>query len=294
MSAGASGLPVAPGDLGPIPYLRPAAGPALFRRRAERLAALAPGHAAGDFLLFLSRVCAAQHEAAGRLRLSPNGRDLPPGRPLDVAAPPPPEWREALAHLVGALRAAPMPPEARQVLDGLAGAAPGALDPLAARLLSGELRTADVAAAPFVGAALQVAYAGLASALPREAVARAEDPACPTCGFAPAVGVILGDDRLRYLSCALCASEWHVTRLNCAVCLRQDDVGYLEIEGAGGAAKAETCGRCKVYTKILHVERAPALEPLADDLATLALDLLVAERGFARNGRNLFLATAAA
>ena len=87
------------GQLGEVPHLRPAAGPALFRRRADRLAVLSAGHSAGDFLAFLSRLATAQAEAAGRLRLSPNGRDLPPGRPLDVQGPPPPEWRVALGAI---------------------------------------------------------------------------------------------------------------------------------------------------------------------------------------------------
>lgn len=282
------------GDLGEPRYLRPPAGAALFQRRSQRLAALAPGHAAGDFLEFLSRLCAAQREAAERLRLSPNGRDLPTSRPLDVAAPPPAEWRGALGTILGALGEVPMPPPAREAVHRLARAAGADLDALAGRILRGELGPADLAPAPFAGAALQVAYGALASALPAESLARAADAGCPACGFPPVAGTVLGDDKLRYLVCGLCGSEWHLTRLNCALCRKQDRVSYFSVDGAPGPAKAEACDGCRAYTKLLYVEKAPLLEPFADDLATLALDMLMAERGYLKNGRNLFLAAAEA
>ena len=39
------------------------------------------------------------------------------------------------------------------------------------------------------------------------------------------------------------------------------------------------------------METDPAVDAFADDLATLALDMLVDEAGFHRAGRNLFLFT---
>jgi FdhE protein len=282
------------GDLGEIRYLRPPAGPALFQRRAQRLAALAPGHASGDFLGFLSRLSGAQREAAERLRLSPNGRDLPPNRPLDVGSPPPAEWREALATILRALEGVAMPDPARAAIDGLVRADPAELEALAGRVLRGELLPADLAPAPFAGAGLQVAYGALAAGVAAGSLARTADPACPVCGFPPVAGLVLGDDKLRYLVCGLCGSEWHLTRLNCALCRKQDHVSYFSVDGDPGPAKAEACDGCRAYTKLLYVEKAPSLEPFADDLATLALDLLMAEQGYARNGRNLFLAADAA
>jgi FdhE protein len=281
------------GDLGEIPYLRPAAGAALFQRRAQRLAALAPGHAAGDFLELMAALCAAQRGAADGLRLSPNGRDLPAARPLDVSGQPPPaEWRVALAAVLRGLEKVPMPGPAREALGQLSAATPQDLEALAGRILRGELEPGDLARAPFAGAALQAAYGMLAKSLPLDAIPRASDPWCPVCGFPPVAGVVLGDDKLRYLVCGLCGCEWHLTRLNCALCRKQDHVSYYTVEGSEGPAKAEACSGCGAYTKLLYVEKTPLLEPFADDLATLALDLLMAERGLARNGRNLFLAAA--
>jgi len=279
-------------DPGEVRFLRLPAVAAPFRKRAERLAALAPGHAAGDFLQLMSRLCELQARVAGELGLTPQGRKLPAARPLSVAAAPPPEWRQALDRLLRGLTEAPMPPPAREAVQALGAAAPEERDRLATGVLRGELPVADLAPATFVGAALQVVYGGLASALPAD-LPRAEDGCCPVCGAPPVAGLVLGDDKLRYLCCSLCGAEWNLPRLHCAVCRKQDRVGYLAVEGDAGPAKAEACRECRVYTKLLYVEKAPRLEVGADDLATLALDLLLAEEGYRRNGRNLLLPTAA-
>ena len=41
--------------------------------------------------------------------------------------------------------------------------------------------------------------------------------------------------------------------------------------------------------KILYQVQDPALEPLADDVATLGLDMLMVEDGWKRGGQNPFL-----
>ena len=41
--------------------------------------------------------------------------------------------------------------------------------------------------------------------------------------------------------------------------------------------------------KIAYQDKDPRVDPVADDLATLALDLLVDEAGFGRSGPNLLL-----
>jgi len=59
-----------------------------------------------------------------------------------------------------------------------------------------------------------------------------------------------------------------------------------------GAVRAETCEACKSYLKIVYSEK-DAVDPVADDLATLALDILVDEAGYSRSGPNLLLAPGA-
>jgi len=285
------------GDLGPIPYLRPdvARGAAAFRRRAERLAELSPGHAAGDFLALVGRIAAAQAAVAAEFAAPPPAPG-PAGSPLDASRPPP-GWRDVLARLTHALAGVPMPPEAREAVTALGRRSAAELDGLAGRVLGGELAPSDLAVAPIAGAALQVVFGAQAALVPPGEVERAEDASCPVCGFAPVVGLVLAGDKLRYLVCGMCATEWHLTRLQCVLCRSGARVSYLSIDGGaggagGGPARAEACESCEAYTKLLYVEQAPDLEPFADDLASIALDLLVSERGLMRIGRNPYLATA--
>jgi FdhE protein len=285
------------GGLGDIPFLRPPQPEVLFARRAERFGALAPRHTLGEFLALLGRLAAAQAAAAARVRPSVNGLDLARERPLDALAHRRgPEWREALAVVLGELRDAPAPPETRAALDLLAARSVTELEALAERVLANAVHGSDLAAGPFVAAALQVYFTGLASRLSNEVVAQQRD-GCPVCGSAPVAGVVLGDDKVRYLVCSLCGSQWHHTRVQCAACHEGKGISYYALEGerrgqagvAGAAARAEACPACKAYTKLFYAEKDPAVEPFADDVATLALDLLMAEEGWRRHGVNLFL-----
>ena len=63
----------------------------------------------------------------------------------------------------------------------------------------------------------------------------------------------------------------------------------VHIPGAGHV-RAETCDACKSYLKILYREKSPEADPVADDLATLALNLLVDEAGYDRMSPNLLFA----
>ncbi len=116
--------------------------------------------------------------------------------------------------------------------------------------------------------------------------------ACPVCGSPPVAGVVQGGDRLRFLSCSLCASEWNVPRVRCVLCGGEGDLAYYEVEGDAGG-RAEACPSCRAYVKLFDEEKRPGVDPAADDAATLALDLLLAEDGWSRVGANLYLATAA-
>ena len=55
-----------------------------------------------------------------------------------------------------------------------------------------------------------------------------------------------------------------------------------KLEGGDGAVKAETCGACHGYAKMLYQANDMAVEPLADDLASLGLDIKVSEAGWSR------------
>ena len=62
-----------------------------------------------------------------------------------------------------------------------------------------------------------------------------------------------------------------------------------EARDAKPATEAETCDACGHYLKIVHMERDVNVEPVADDLGSVTLDLLVSEAGFRRHGINLML-----
>ena len=64
---------------------------------------------------------------------------------------------------------------------------------------------------------------------------------------------------------------------------------YQEIEGSEGVIKAEICEDCRGYVKVLYEQKNRDLEPIADDVASLGLDLMVQELGFRRGGVNPFL-----
>ena len=53
--------------------------------------------------------------------------------------------------------------------------------------------------------------------------------------------------------------------------------------------RAETCDECHSYRKILNQEHDYHVDPLADDLASLVLDMLVSELGYARASGNPLL-----
>jgi FdhE protein len=68
-------------------------------------------------------------------------------------------------------------------------------------------------------------------------------------------------------------------------------LAHLENDGsaAEAAVRAETCEECHAYRKILYQEKDPGVEPLADDLATLNLDLLLGQGGYHRVSGNPLL-----
>jgi FdhE protein len=54
-------------------------------------------------------------------------------------------------------------------------------------------------------------------------------------------------------------------------------------------ARAETCDDCHTYRKIFNQEHDFHVEPMADDLASMLLDVLVSEAGYARASGNPLL-----
>ena len=76
------------------------------------------------------------------------------------------------------------------------------------------------------------------------------------------------------ISIARCVTAWNHVRAVCINCGGSRGMALKGIEGDNGAVKAETCDDCRTYVKTLYQAKDTRVDPVADDLATLALDLL--------------------
>lgn len=274
----------------------------MFAQRAVRLRALAPGHAAGAYLAFAASVADVQQRLLDAGRTDPVSSPLPAS--ADGVAPalqaaarvPDPAWRDLLRRLLAEL-APTLNAPARSVAERLLQAPEARLDTQAARLLDGVAFGLDTATAPFIGAALQLQYARLALAFDAQAYRPAEAPTlCPCCGSPPTASVVrIGAETagLRYLACALCGMQWHMVRITCTHCRSTKGISYHKLlrgdDDARAAVQAEACDACRHYTKICYMDRDPLVDPYADDLASLPLDLLMGEAGYTRWGVNFML-----
>jgi FdhE protein len=278
----------------------------LFADRAKRFDQLAEAHSLGDWLRFLAVLSRAQHDALqafpeltvpteDALRLAREHR-MPPLPAQSWSRDP--AWHDALRYIATVVT--PSAPEsARHDLARISGLSPEQIEALAERVLHTELYGEDAALLPYIGAALQVLWTRLAQKVGSGMTALDVPGVCPCCGFLPVASIVktigTGDSscaNLRYLHCALCNVEWNMVRVKCTACDATEGVSYRQLDGEGihqpEAMRAETCESCKSYLKIVYTEKG-GIDPVADDLATLALDILVDEAGYARAGPNLLL-----
>lgn len=299
-----------------IPRVRLADPTTLYIRRAERLGALSAGHAIGDYLELIASLCEAQHRARGGWGTLPEPasadiEQLPAriarahahGLPVLQASAWPRDvrWRGVLAELCeSARKRAPAP--ARSICERLFAEDPAWLEAQADFLLGVNAGPIDLQAAPFLMAALQVYWLGLTRILERDTAVlnslqnRPAETAmagvCPVCGSLPIASVVRADAQhqgYRYLHCALCATEWHLVRIRCTHCLGSEGIHYHYLAEGSEAVRAESCDSCRTYRKILYHEKDPAAEPVADDLASLSLDLLMGAERYQRACGNPFL-----
>lgn len=293
-----------------LPRLRMPQPESLFTDRAARLRQLAEGNPIADYLRFVARLVDAQRTlarqlATGTAHATHAAETLDAGAiaqaqrhamPLLPAADHlPAAWPQALSGILAAVDAAPeTPPPLREAIARLRALPALDQEDLLLQALSGTLDPGDAALAPLLMAALQVIYTLRASR-----IAASEVPytipatVCPVCAFAPVASVQrLGVEPsgLRFAHCGLCATEWHMVRVKCTHCESTEGVRYQGVDGANGAVLAETCDACGNYRKLANQEKDPLAEPLADDLASIVLDLLMGETGFARASANPLLA----
>ena len=143
----------------------------------------------------------------------------------------------------------------------------------------------------FVAAALQVHFVRQAAMLDAKSLKEVGDGACPSCGGAPVSSLVVGwagAHNSRYCICSLCATQWNYVRIKCTLCGSTKGISYQHVEH-DKQVRAETCDTCHTYVKVMQQIQNPALDPVADDVASLALDLMVRELGYRRGAVNPFM-----
>jgi FdhE protein len=290
------------GGVAEAPFVRLPDPARLFVERERRLAALAPDHPMGAYLAFLGGVVAAQ--AACVVALPP---------PVPVAADQMARWLEhgfpaiardqvignedfvaTLSWMLDHVGLADAPAEARAAVYRLRAMSAAALCALAADMMEGAFTADMLAESLFVVAALQVHLVRLAAQLEAAKVMPAEAGVCPVCGGTPVSSVVVGwtqASKARYCVCGLCGTLWNHVRIKCTACGETQGIVYYTIEDGPKTIGIETCSACRSYIKHLQQHEDPRLEPLVDDVASYALDLMAREAGFRRSGPNPLLLT---
>lgn len=292
--------PVPIGAVAKPPFAKLPDPTSLFAARAERLRALASAHQLAPYLRFLAGLADVQHRIQDGLpepdvptleaRERARQFDMPPlDRSRFVTEP---ALETSLDRLFTQAAEIDMPDQARTALAMVQRADAAARDDMVRSILANAIPMESLASHVYVAAAMQVHFARVAARLDAERLVPVGDALCPVCGGPPVASVIVGWQNAantRFCVCALCETWWHYVRIRCTVCGTTKGIGYKEIEGVPSNIQAETCEECHSYVKILHQHKEPALEPVADDVATLGLDLLVREAGYRRGAFNPYL-----
>lgn len=279
-------------EAGPPPAILLPKPERLFRQRARRLrdlAASVPG--LSGYLLLMAELAERQADMV----------DAPASDRSTCT-----DWRRAAEdNPVGALRRSPAltavlkalvqdfeasSAPVNQALARIVGASDADVETWVSKLRIGQPAPEDSAVLPFVAAALQIELVRWAAERSAENPGDPTEPGlCPVCLGGPVASILrtVGDTPgLRYLHCGFCASEWPYPRIQCIQCGSGEHIAYQGIEGADPAIQAETCDACHVYLKRIDRDKSPGADPLADDIATLSLDVLLNEQGYQRFGFN--------
>jgi FdhE protein len=288
-------------DHSAIPRLRMPERTAVFAPRAARMRELAGTSPIGGYIRLMASLADAQQQAITQIDAampSPDAIALAQQHSMPVAPATTqerdPVWRDVLQRLLDRVEAAGLvAPALAKVIDGLRMKSAQELDALADAVLALRLNEVEPSTAPFVMAALQVVWTDIASRIDPRAVPYLDTPGtCPVCGTQPVASIVRVGGQYqgyRYLQCSLCSTEWHVVRVKCTNCDSTKGIAYHGIEGGSEAMKAESCDECHTYRKIGYQEKDYEVEPLADDLASLTLDLLMNEAGYRRSSPNPLL-----
>lgn len=273
----------------------------LYRRRAERLRQLAQDNPFADYLNFVAKIVDVQFNLLKQHPIPQDQRLEPQNLTAEQLANQPlsvkhwqrdPIWIALLRQLLAECQTVNDDEIISATIERLSKMADQELETLADQLLTENFATVPSDQAIFIWAALNLYWLQLAQQIPHNANAEVGSRhRCPVCGSAPVASIVqLGTIQgLRYLHCALCESEWNVVRSKCSNCEETAHLDYWSIDNENAAVKAESCGDCGSYLKILYQEKDPHVEAVADDLASIFLDLEMEKQDFARSGINPFI-----
>ena len=274
----------------------------MFATRAARFGFLAEaGSNLAPYLRFLAALAGLQADLAAEM---PPAAPLPRDRidlarasrmpPIDRAAlATDPDLHATLDRFCAAAAALDMPEQARLALKAIAEADLSDRHWLLDNILSDQIPDDAVAPHLFVGAAVQLHMARLAATLDADLLVPIRTGVCPSCGGRPATSSVMGAqgiESVRYASCNCCATRWNEVRIKCLCCGQNGKISYRSVETTEATVKAEICGDCNSWVKILYQVQNPSLDPVADDVFSLGLDLLMKDTPYHRGGFDPYLA----
>ena len=293
------------GGINEAPFVRLPDPAAVFATRARRLEFLAPTSDLAPFLSFVAALTRVQERLVA---------ELPPPAPPDPGrlararenAMPPLDrltlidndaLRQTLDAFLAATAGVDMPKEAQQARAAVIDADPDARRWLLSNVLSDAIPPEGAAPHLFVAMAMQAHLARLAATLEGARLVPVRTGICPACGGRPAVSVVVGTpgaENTRYATCATCATQWNEVRVKCLCCGSTKGIGYRTLDDSGrpekATVRAEVCDECHSWVKILYQNLNASLDPIADDVGSLGLDISMQGGEWRRAGANPLLA----
>ena len=272
----------------------------LFQTRAKRFAFLAESSNLSPYLKLLAEISSLQARLSVML---PAVEPVSESRRKEAAAAVmPPINRLALAddpQLIATLTAFceeaatfEMPEPARDALVAVQEANEEERRWLLSNVLSDTIPEDSAAPHLFASAAVQIHMARLAATLDAESLVRISTGVCPACGGRPVSSSVMGAqgiENVRYASCSCCATQWNEVRIKCLCCGSTKGLSYKSVETHDATVKAESSKECNSWVKIFYQVKNASLDPVADDVGSLGLDMLMKDSGLRRYGLNPFI-----
>ncbi len=113
---------------------------------------------------------------------------------------------------------------------------------------------------------------------------------CPRCAQPPQAGCLRpsGEGEALWLVCSLCLAEWSFPRFVCPACGIRDErkISYLSAAGYEHL-RTQACEACRCYFHSVRPAKDPEAIADVDEIAALALDVWMQEKGWRKLQPNL-------